>query len=144
MPEIYAKTPVWFWIASGLGLIWNMIGVSQYIWQVTATPEALEAVYSAAEMAIIEAQPAWYTAVFAVAVFSGVLGCLGLLLRKKWALWALGLSLICVILQNIYFLMAGVYAHIHGGAWVMTLMIPAIAIALVWIAKHMSTRGILK
>ncbi len=142
--KISPKPPLWFWAVSALALLWNLMGVWQYIWQTTATSEDLAKVYNATQLDMINAQPAWYTGVFALAVFGGALGCLLLLLRKKIALWPLLLSLICVIIQNIYFATAGVYAHIHGGEWVMTLLIPLVAILLVWLARHMSAKHILR
>jgi uncharacterized membrane protein len=137
-------TPWWFWAISGLALIWNLMGVGAYIMQATATPEDLVAAYGQTQADLMAAQPAWYTAVFALAVFAGALGCLLLLLRKAVAIWPLLLSLICVALQHIYFAMSGTYEFVQGAEWTMVILVPVVAIFLVWFSRNMRARGILK
>ena len=100
--ETMAKPPVWFWVVSGLALVWNLLGVMAYIVQVTMSPETLAALPEA-DQAAYAALPSWYMAAFATAVFAGSLGCLALLLRKKWATLLLTLSFAAVVIQQIYF-----------------------------------------
>ena len=76
------KPPVWFWIISILALIWNSMGVNQYLQQAYNT-EAFKSMVSTEELEMISQLPTWYTAVFAIAVFAGALGCILLLLRKS-------------------------------------------------------------
>lgn len=52
---------------------------------------------SQAERLLFESQPAWVIAAFAIAVWGGALGCLALLLRKKWAMPILLVSLIGIL-----------------------------------------------
>lgn len=137
------KTPIWFWIVSGLSFVWNMMGVGAFVMQMQATPEQILADYGQVQADIIAAQPAWYPFVFGAAVFGGAIGCLLLLLRKKLASLFLMISLLAVILQNVYFAMSGVFSKLHGGQWVMTLMIPVVALFLVWFAKKMTAKGVL-
>lgn len=82
------KPPVWFWIISILALIWNSMGVNQYLQQAYNT-EAFKSMVSTEELEMIGQLPTWYTAVFAIAVFAGALGCILLLLRKKLAYFVL-------------------------------------------------------
>ncbi len=82
------KPPVWFWIISILALIWNSMGVNQYLQQAYNT-EAFKSMVSTEELEMISQLPTWYTAVFAIAVFAGALGCILLLLRKKLAYFVL-------------------------------------------------------
>ena len=42
--ENSSPIPTWFWVASILALVWNLMGVMAYIAQVTLTPEALAAI----------------------------------------------------------------------------------------------------
>jgi hypothetical protein len=100
--------------------------------------------YGSEQATMIITQPSWYTAVFALAVFGGAIGCLGLLLRKSWAVLPLMLSLLCVVIQNIYFAMTGVFENIHGGQWAMTILIPVVAVFLVWFARKKKAEGILR
>ncbi len=128
------KPPIWFWIASVLALIWNAMGVDQYIgqaykterWQSQLTSELLE---------IANNVPAWYRATFAIAVFAGVLGCILLLLKKKLAYKVLLLSLIAVLIQMSYVTFSLDMAN------VMTPMIIVVALFLVWLSKKSISKG---
>lgn len=124
------KPPSWFWAVAALLLIWNLLGVMAYIAQATMTPEALQAM-SAAERALQLATPAWVTAAFAFAVFGGAAGCLLLLLRSRWALPALVLSLIGVVAQMIYVFFVSNSIEVYGpGGMVMPIMVIVLSICL--------------
>ncbi len=101
----------------------------------------LVAAYSEEQAALMISQPAWYTATYALAVFGEAIGCLGLLLRKKWALWPLMLSLLCVVIQHIYYLTSETYRFVEGRAWIMVLLIPIISVFLVWFARRKIADG---
>ena len=51
---------------------------------VTVTPDDV-ARMSAEQQALYAARPAWAVAATAIAVWGGAAGCLGLILRKRWA-----------------------------------------------------------
>ena len=123
------KPPVWFWIISVLALIWNGMGVKQYLQQAYNT-EAFKSMVSAEELEMISQLPTWYTAVFAIAVFAGALGCILLLLRKKLAYFVLLLSLISVLFQMGYITFSMDMANI------MTPFIVIAAVLLVLFSKH--------
>ena len=78
------KPTVSFWIISVIALVWNLMGVSQYIQQAYNT-DSFRAMYTAEQLEMMDATPAWSTAAFAIAVFAATFGCVSLLLRKKWA-----------------------------------------------------------
>ncbi len=141
MENTSIKPPMWFWIVSAIALIWNLMGVGQFIMSSMMSHADLVAAYGQEQADMMKNQPAWYPVIFGLAVFGGALGCLGLLLRKNWALWLLLLSLLCVIIQNIYFATSGVFEYVHGGAWVMVLMIPIIAVLLVLLAHKAKASG---
>ncbi len=123
------KPPIWFWIISVLALIWNAMGVNQYLQQAYDT-EAFKSMVSAEELEMISQLPTWYTGVFAIAVFAGALGCILLLLRKKIAYLVLLLSLITVLIQMGYITFSMDMANI------MTPFIVAVAVLLVLFSKH--------
>ena len=141
MTNLTTKPPVWYWIVSALAFIWNIMGAMQYIGQAYMT-DSFKAQYSAEELAIFDNLPAWYTAAFAIAVWGGVVGCIGLLLKKKWAKLAFLASLIGIIVQMIYNLLIS-EASITYGPFViaMTAMIPLIGILLLLLSKKAITRG---
>jgi len=52
-----------------------------------------------AQRQLYAARPQWLFAVYGVAIFSGLTGAIGLLLRKSWASMLFGLSLAAIIVQ---------------------------------------------
>ncbi|NNL00990.1 MAG: hypothetical protein HKP39_01810 [Eudoraea sp.] len=136
------KPPVWFWIVSILALLWNLMGVMAYLGQAYMTEE-MKAEYTSEQLALMESTPAWITAAFAIAVWGGLLGCLALLLRKKWAKPLLILSLIGILVQMAYsFFMtnaAEVYGQVQG--IITPLLVIIIGIALVQFARITEKRN---
>ena len=138
------KPPVWFWIVSGLAFVWNALGVMAFIAQITMTDEAMAAL-PAEQQAAYAALPTWYMVIFAIAVFGGTLGCLALLLRKKWATGLLALSFGAVMLQQAYFwLLTDIGSKQHGGQLAMTLAIPVVALLLILLARSSTAKGWLR
>lgn len=138
------KPSTGYWVIAALAFLWNLMGVGAYLGQSFMSDEQIIETYGAEQATMMITQPSWYTAVFVLAVFGGAIGCLGLLLRKSWAVLPLMLSLLCVIIQNIYFALTGVFDNIHGGQWVMTILIPVVAIFLVWFARKRKADGTLR
>ncbi|MEJ2128152.1 MAG: hypothetical protein P8X81_04860 [Woeseiaceae bacterium] len=94
------KPPTSFWIFGGAALVWNLIGLVAYISTVMMPPEALAKMTEDAQQ-FYTSTPAWATGAFALAVTSGVVGSLLLLLRKAWAVPLFVVSLLSVIVQNV-------------------------------------------
>jgi hypothetical protein len=91
--------PGWYWAAAALALLWEGFGCFVYLGQVMIEPEARSAGYAAMAQ--------WQWAVFAVATWSGLLGAVGLLARRSWALLLLLLSLVAAAVQYGYELAIG-------------------------------------
>lgn len=131
-----AKQPVWFWIVSVIALIWNGWGVNMYLQQAYDTA-SYRAMYPDPEMLeLANNTPAWATGAYAIAVFAGLLGCIGLLLRKKWAKPIFVLSLLGVLVSMTYHLFMSKAFEVYGTeVVVMPIIVTLIAIFLVWFAK---------
>ena len=71
-----------FWVISSIALVWNLMGVFNYLDQAFMTDKILETLPKEQQI-LYQDVPAWVTAAFAIAVFSGTLGSLLLLLKKK-------------------------------------------------------------
>ena len=78
------------------------MGVFAYLYDAYER-EAAMAAFDEAQKALINSQPAWVVGAYAIAVFGGALGCIALLLRKKWAKPLFLLSLFAVVARTIYF-----------------------------------------
>lgn len=94
------KVPKWFLPVAIIALIWNLLGCAAFLYDVMLTPDDV-AKMTAAKQAMYAARPMWAVAASAVAVWFGALGCVGLILRKRWSHPLLILSLLGVIGQDI-------------------------------------------
>jgi hypothetical protein len=132
-----------FWIISSLALLWNLMGVYQYIQQAYMT-DSFKAMYNEEQLNMILDSPSWATAAFAIAVFSGSLGSLALLLRKKIAHTLFIISFIAIVVQNIDALMRFNFSELNTMEISMTFMIPICAIFLIWFSKSAINKGWIK
>ncbi|RLD24771.1 MAG: hypothetical protein DRI70_07910 [Bacteroidetes bacterium] len=139
------KPNIWYWIITVVALIWNAMGVMRYLMQAYDT-EGFRAKFNADQLALLDSTPAWGTGVFAVAVFGGLLGCLFLLLRKKFAVILLGLSLLAVLVQMIYGWFATDMIEVFGkvDGIVIPLIVIVVAIFLYFYSKGAALKGWLK
>lgn len=129
------SSPMWYRIVAVLALVWNLMGISAYLMQVTMNEADLAALPEAQRL-LYETTPAWATAAFATAVFAGALGCLLMLLRKSLALPVLVISLLAVLVQMFHsFFMAKSFEVFGPGGMTMPVMVIVIAFALVWLAE---------
>jgi hypothetical protein len=132
--------PRWFTITAVVAIVWNMLGVSAFVMQMMMTPEML-AQLPEAERALYESTPVWVLVAFAIAVFGGVIGSLGLALRKVWCLLCLWLSLFAVLAQNAYSFFMSSALEVYGAqAVVMPVLVIVIAVLLVVLARNANTR----
>lgn len=135
MPEnTINKPPLWFWIVSTLALIWNILGVGAYFAQISMTDEMMSALPQE-QQDMYANLPSWYMIVFALAVFAGTLGCLALLLRKKWAYTFFLIGAIAALIQMTYITFAINMPN------VMTPMIIIVSLALIWLSKKATAKG---
>lgn len=134
MTKSSVKPAIWFWIVAAIGLIWNAMGVNAYLQQAFKT-EGYKEMYSPEQIEIAANMPTWVTAAFAIAVFSGFIGCVALLLRKRIANGLLLLSLIAVIAQMGYLIITEQAADM-----IMTVMIIVFAILLVLFARKFKSK----
>ncbi|MEP3836948.1 MAG: hypothetical protein ABJM36_04845 [Algibacter sp.] len=129
------KPPFWFWIVSSIALIWNGLGVDGYLGQAYNT-ERYRSSFTQEQLELAANAPSWTMAAFAIAVFTGVLGAVFLLLRKRIATTFWMISLIAVILQMGYGLVTGEAASIA-----MVLMIIVFAFAFLWFSRFSASKG---
>ena len=62
-------------------LLWNLAGLAMFVMRVSLSPAALAAMHEAQRSAHVAA-PAWINVVFGLAVTRGVIGSIGLLMRR--------------------------------------------------------------
>ncbi len=136
------KLPKWYWIVSGLALVWMLFGVMAWTADLMMDEAAL-AQMSEAQQQLYAQRPQWLFVVYAIAIFSGLIGAIGLLLRKSWAVIALAVSLAAIIVQFGYtlFAMDAIRLLGPGVALPFPIVIFAIGLLLLWFATRAKKSG---
>lgn len=135
------KTPVWFTVVAVLALLWNLLGCIAFFSDLRLSPDDL-AKLPAAQQALYAARPVWAVAASGVAVFGGVLGSIGLLLRRKWAFPVFVLSLLGILIQDLALFVLADGASLAGPvAVVMQAVVLAIGLGLVLLSRKWTARG---
>jgi hypothetical protein len=141
--EAQPRTPVHLWIIGVLTLLWNLMGAFDYL----ATQLELEfymSQFTPEQLAYFYGFPAWAVAGWAFGVWGAVAGSLGLLLRKKWSVWAFAVSLAGMLVSSIYTLGLSDGAQMMGtGGVIFSVVIWVVAIILLVYARTMANRGVL-
>ncbi|WP_296282870.1 hypothetical protein [Pseudoxanthomonas sp.] len=141
MTTTATKRSVGYWIVAVFALVWNLIGVAMWYLQVSMTPEQLAAMPET-QRQVYEGTPGWINIVFAVAVLGGVLGALGLLMKKRWAGTMFLLSLIALLVQMIgAYVVTPAWAAYGPVGLVMPVVLLLIALFLLWYANKAKARG---
>lgn len=145
MENIKIKIPIWFWVVAILFLLWNIMGVFSFFVHTFISDEALAALPTN-ERELYGDYPIWTTIIFAIAVFGGLLGSLGLVLKKKWSKLAFIISLCAVIPQMIHnvFFTKSMDVYGPGQAATMPVLIVIFGIFLVWFSNFAITKNWLK
>ncbi len=142
-PGSGARTPVHLWIVGVLALLWNGMGAFDYL----ATEMRLDfymSQFSPEQLDYFYGFPAWLVAAWAIAVWSAVAGSLGLLLRRRWAVWMFGLSILGMVVTTLHNLVLTDGAAIMGRAAVLfTIVIWVVAIFLFLYSRRQALNGVL-
>ncbi|WP_026977591.1 hypothetical protein [Flavobacterium tegetincola] len=131
------KIPIWFWVTAVFFLLWNSMGVISFFAHTFISEEDL-ALLPIQERELYGDYPIWTTIVFAIAVFGGLLGAVGLLLKKKWSKTAFIISLLAIVPQmthNLFFTKS-VEVYGVGQAATMPIMVVVFGLFLVWFSSY--------
>lgn len=138
------RVPAWFWIGAVLALAWAAIGCFAYVTQVSMTPEQMAALPEG-QRQMFETMPGWVTAVYAIAVWTNLVGAVALLMRRSWARPLFIASLIAVLIQFGWsFLVAKVAEVVGPSAYPLPVTIIVLGIVLVWFSGLAMKRGLLR
>jgi hypothetical protein len=97
------------------------------------------------EVAYYAAQPSWFVIVTDIALLAAIAAAVALLLRSRAAVWLFALSLIAIFITNAYDLAAGTSRMLaNRGAFIVTVIIIAIAILQFVYARAMRRRAVLR
>ena len=137
-----SKPPVSFWVIGVVALIWNVLGIVNFIGQldadfVAAMPES--------HRALIEGRAVWATSAFAIAVFGGALGCILMLFKSALSVPVFVISLLGVLVQLIPSIQVATTTHSFTVFEIaLAFCGPVImALFLIWYARRCHRDGIL-
>ncbi|UJH68049.1 hypothetical protein [Allomuricauda sp. SCSIO 65647] len=135
------KPPIWFWVVSSVALVWNLMGVFNYLNQAYNQEAILESL-TQAQREVFEGIPAWATAAFAIAVFSGAIASIALFLRKKWAKPLFVVSLVAAVAQFIHWLFISNAVEAFGSStYLLPILVVVIGLFLVFFSKKGIQKG---
>lgn len=139
-----AKAPWYFWAVAVLSLLWNAFGCFDFTMTMTRDPDYL-AQFPLEMIDFIDTFPAWAIAAWALGVWGALTGSVLLLMRSRWAVLAFAGSLLGLALSTVYQVGADMPEAMTAGVnLAMTITIWIVAIALLWFAMRMRSRGVLR
>jgi VanZ family protein len=141
-PSHASARPAWFRIVAIVFLLWNLIGVYMCWSQSTMTPGQIASL-TPGQQQLWNTMPAWMWVVYAVAVVSGALGALMLVLNKRVALPLFIVSLLAVLVQFAQAFLPGGALDVLGAAMALPMpaFIAAVAVLQVWVTRKAIARG---
>lgn len=89
------SVPAWYWLVAVAALLFEGAGAYLFTNSLTLDPASLPL----DQRAVYDATPQWMTIAWAVAIAAGLLGAIGLLLRRRFAEPLLLISLLAVAVQ---------------------------------------------
>jgi hypothetical protein len=130
--------PSWFRIAALLAVVWNAFGVVMYLSSVGMFGDPMAGL-DEAQQAAASSIPAWITGAFAIGTLAGLIGSIGLVLRKSWAVPVLIVSLIGLLVLEGWILFFSGHRDAFGLG--VPIMVSAGAILIAWLAIRARGRG---
>ena len=142
MNTITKPTPL-YWLISIVALFWNFMGIVAYLGQAYLSDDALKMLPEENQLYFSNV-PAWVTAAFAVAVFGGFLGSIGLIIRKKWAYFLFVISFLALLVQHLYNFFIQNYIEMTGSQMILPIVTFIVALFLIYFSKQKSQQGVLR
>lgn len=144
MTNTVSSIPRSFWAIGIVSMLWNALGVMTYLMSVTMSEARLLAM-SEAERALYEHVPWWATSAYAIGVFGGVAGSVGLLMKKRWSVPMFVASLAGIVVQMGHASFMTDFLAVQGGsAAILPIVIVLVAACLVWYARSAAEKGWLR
>ena len=138
------KAPWHLSVIGIIALLWNAMGAVDYFLSQTKN-EAYMSMFTPEQLEFFYSFPSWSVALWAIAVWGGLLGCILLLLRIKLAVNVFLVSLICMVVNTIY-----IYAFTNGMkvmgdpfSLAFSAAIFIVAVFLYFYSKNMQARNII-
>jgi len=140
-PSDPTSAPAWYWLVAVACLLFEAAGAYLFANSLALDPASLPL----DQRSIFEATPQWMTIAWAIAIGAGLLGAIGLLLRRRFAEPLLLVSLLAVVVQfSGLFLVKQLRELTPEDHLVVPIVILLLAYAFWQTAKLAKTRGWLR
>lgn len=139
MEDHYSPRPIagWYMVGAVASLLFMGLGCVMYLSQVLTDPNSLPLDQRAAYLA----EPLWVTGAYAVAVWVGLAGAILLVMKKKLAEPALGVSLVAVLVWLAGLLVvAPLRNSMSANDLIVALAVTALIWTIFWFARHSRQR----
>lgn len=132
-----ARIPNWFWVISGILLLWHMVGLGSFIYHTfMMSEEAIEALPEK-ERILYGQYPMWSHLIFAIATITAFLGNILLFDQKKMAISLFVISFIAIIIQMGHHLFMTSAVEVYGKTtYMMPVLVILIAAFCLWLSNH--------
>ena len=136
------KPKALFWIIAIIALLWNLMGLSEFI-KTAFFVEMYADTYTEIQMDAIRNAPIWTDVLFGISTITGVLASIMLLMRKKVAIQLFVISVLTVIGHTLGAILAldsiGLFGM--GEGLIFPLVIIVLDIFFYWFSKHSYKKG---
>ncbi len=130
-----------FWLAAISVLLFMLVGVAGYLATVMTPLDQVPA----EQRAVMEAMPGWQTGVYALAVWTGLAGAILLLLRRRWSMPLLGVSLLFAISTFLPFAIVPEVRELGSRRdGIAALIVIGLCLISFWFARHSRQKGWLR
>ena len=134
-------TPWHLWVVGALTLLWNGVGIVSYLSTQTGNLDGLGMSEGAIEY--VSTFPAWADSLWALGVWGAFLGSILLLLRSRWAVVSIAVSIIGLVGTTVYQrVLTELPADMQGVG--LPILIWATTLFMLWYAMKMRREGVLR
>ena len=145
MIDFTKRPPGWFWVVTALFFIWSLIGCAMYLAEHMMAQQPYIDAFGADKWDLKAITPAWATAGYAVGVWSGLIGGLLLLMRKRLCLPFFYASFIGAIVGFLPSIIDGRFRAVMAtGDYGMLVFVWGVCIFIIWFAGRMNRQSYLR
>lgn len=145
MSKITPTASKWLTVVAILAIVWNLMGVAMFYKGINPDPEALAALnYSQEQIAYTMATPGWAIIANIIALLTGLLGSIALLVRHKSAYFLFAFSLVAIMTVMVDAFMRNGFSIVGGASNGLSIAVIVIGIYLFWTAHIANSSGVLK
>ena len=136
-----AKTPWHLWVIGGLTLLFNAVGIFSYL--MTRLDRLDDLGMTSSQIAFFDSFPAWANGLWALGVWGAFFGSVLILLRSRWAVPSIAISVVGLVGTTIYQnLMIEVPEDLQSLP--LNLAIWGTTLFMLWYSARMRTLGVLR